>query len=112
MPSPKLEPLELPAEERRVLRGWVRRRKTAQALAVRSRIILPCAQGGTVTAVATELRVSRDMVSKWRRRFLQHRLEGLVDEPRRGRPRTVSDDQVEQVVVRTLESAPPKGDTH
>ncbi|MFF4522608.1 IS630 family transposase [Streptomyces bluensis] len=112
MPSPKLAPLELTAEERRVLRGWVRRRKTAQALAVRSRIILACAQGGTVTAVATDLGVSRDTVSKWRRRFLEHRLEGLVDEPRPGRPRTVGDDQVEQVIVKTLESAPPKGDTH
>nr|WP_222110121.1 IS630 family transposase [Streptomyces cupreus] len=104
--------MELTAEERRVLRGWVRRRKTAQVLAIRSRIILACAQGGTVTAVAEELGVSRDMVSKWRRRFLEHRLEGLVDEPRPGRPRTVGDDQVEQVVVKTLESAPPKGDTH
>jgi transposase len=112
VPSPKLVPLELTTEERRVLRGWVRRRKTAQALAVRSRIVLACAQGGTVTAVAEELGVSRDMVSKWRRRFLEHRLEGLVDEPRPGRPRTVGDDQVEQVVVKTLESTPPKGDTH
>ncbi|GAA2329639.1 IS630 family transposase [Streptomyces violaceusniger] len=91
---------------------WARRRKTAQALAVRSRIILTWAQGGTVTALATELGVSRDMVSKWRRRFLEHRLEGLVDEPRPGRPRTVGDDQVEQVVVKTLESVSPKGDTH
>lgn len=95
-----------------MLRGWVRHRKTAQALAVRSRIVLACAQGGTITAVATELGVSRDMVSKWRRRFAEHRLEGLVDEPRPGRPRTVGGDQVEQVVVKTLESAPPKGDTH
>lgn len=77
-----------------------------------SRIILACAQGGTVTSVARELGVSRDMVSKWRRRFLEHRLEGLVDEPRPGRPRTVGDDQVEQVVVKILESTPPKGDTH
>lgn len=95
-----------------MLRGWVRRRTTAQALAVRSRIVLASAKGGSIGAVATELGVSRDMVSKWRRRFLEHRLEGLVDEPRPGRPRTVGDDQVEKMVVRTLESAPPKGDTH
>jgi transposase len=102
----------LTAEERRVLREWVRRRTTAQALAARSRIVLACAKGGTVWAVAAELGVSRDMVPKWRRRFLQHRLEGLVDEPRPGRPRTVGDDQVEKVIVTTLEKAPPKGGTH
>ncbi|MHC3475156.1 IS630 family transposase [Streptomyces sp. 7R007] len=112
MPSPKLAPLQLTPEERRVLRGWVRGRKTAQALALRARIVLACAGGGSVTAVATELGVSRDMVSKWRRRFLEQRLEGLADEPRPGRPRTVGDERIEQVVARTLQSPPPRGATH
>jgi transposase len=79
---------------------------------MRSRIVLTCADGGTITAVACQLGVSRDMVSKWRSRFLADRLEGLTDEPRPGRPRTISDEQVEQVVTATLEQAPPKGDTH
>jgi transposase len=62
--------------------AWSRRRKTAQALAVRSRIVLRCAEGGTIGQVAADLGVSRDMVSKWRSRFLAGRLEGLSDEPR------------------------------
>ena len=99
-------------EERRVLAGWERRRKTAQALATRSRIVLRCSEGGTIGEVADQLGVSRDMVSKWRRRFLVDRLEGLSDEPRPGRPRLISDEQVEQVVTRTLEEAPSTGDTH
>ena len=99
-------------EERRVLAGWERRRKTAQALATRSRIVLRCSEGGTIGEVAEQLGVSRDMVSKWRRRFLVDRLEGLSDEPRPGRPRLISDEQVEQVVTRTLEEAPSTGDTH
>jgi len=68
--------------ERRVLAGWERRRKTAQALATRSRIVLRCAEGGMIGEVAEHLGVSLDMVSKWRRRFLVDRLEGLSDEPR------------------------------
>jgi transposase len=112
MPSPKLVPVELTDEERLALIGWARRRKTSQALALRSRIVLTCAQGGTIGAVAAELGVSRDMVSKWRSRFLRDRLEGLTDEPRPGRPRTISDEQVETVITATLEQAPPGGDTH
>jgi transposase len=112
VPSPKLVPVELTDDERRALSAWSRRRKTAQALAVRSRIVLRCAQGGTIGEVAAELGVSRDMVSKWRSRFLRDRLEGLTDEPRPGRPRTISDEQVEAVITATLEQAPPGGDTH
>lgn len=112
VPSPKLVPLELTDDERRALEAWSRRRKTSQALAQRSRIILACADGGTNSAVAAELDVSRDMVSKWRSRFLASRLEGLTDEPRPGRPRTIGDEQVEAVVTATLEQAPPNGDTH
>jgi transposase len=112
VPSPKLVPLELSDDERRALSAWARRRKTSQALALRSRIVLRCAEGGTIGEAAAELGVSRDTVSKWRSRFLAGRLGGLTDEPRPGRPRTVSDEKVEQVVAAALEQAPPGGDTH
>jgi transposase len=112
VPSPKLVPVELTEDERRALSAWARRRASAQALAQRSRIVLRCAEGGTIGEVAAELGVSRDMVSKWRSRFLRDRLEGLTDEPRPGRPRTISDEQVEAVITATLEQAPPGGDTH
>ncbi|MDQ6740327.1 MAG: IS630 family transposase [Actinomycetota bacterium] len=112
MASPKLEPLVLSDDERRVLEGWARRRKTAQALALRSRIVLACVDGGTVSDVAAELGVSRTTAGKWRSRFLESRLEGLSDEPRPGRPRTVTDEHVEKVITATLEQAPPGGDTH
>jgi transposase len=105
-------PIALTDDERLSLSAWSRRRKTAQALALRSRIILACAEGGTIGAVAAELGVSRDMVSKWRGRFLTERLEGLTDEPRPGRPRTIGDTEVEAVITATLEQAPPGGDTH
>ncbi|MEU6034698.1 IS630 family transposase [Actinomadura sp. NPDC047616] len=111
MPTPKSEPVVLTDDERRTLEAWARRRKTSQALAVRSRIVLACARGASNTAVAAELGVSRDMVARWRKRFLAGRLEGLSDEPRPGRPRVITDDQVERVVVRTLEET-PGADTH
>jgi transposase len=110
--SPKLEPLVLSDPERQVLQAWARRRKTAQALALRSRIVLGCADGGSVSAVAAELRVSRDTVRKWRGRFLAARLEGLADEPRPGAPRKITDEQVELVITRTLEERGPGQDTH
>jgi transposase len=112
VPSPKLVPVELTEDERLALGAWARRRTTAQALAARSRIVLRCAEGGTIGQVAAELGVSRDMVSKWRSRFLRDRLEGLTDEPRPGRPRTISDERVEAVITAALEQAPPGGDTH
>jgi transposase len=109
--SPKLEPVVLSDEERLVLAGWARRRKTAQALALRARIVLRCADGGTIAEVAQGLEITRGTVSKWRSRFLADRLDGLSDEPRPGRPRTITDDEIEQVITKTLESTPGK-DTH
>jgi transposase len=104
--------VELSAAERALLERWARRPKSAQALAQRSRIVLACAAGETNQGVAERLGVSVPTVRKWRGRFAVDRLEGLVDEPRPGRPRSVTDDQVEDVIVRTLESAPPDGGTH
>jgi transposase len=109
-----LSPLVLEAAEVDQLKAWARRPKTAQALALRSRIVLRCASGGGTdanTVVAAELGVERGTVAKWRARFLADRLDGLLDEPRPGRPRTVTDEQVEQVVTTTLEST-PKNATH
>lgn len=112
MPSPKAEPVVLTDEERSVLLGWSRRRKTAQALALRSRIILSCADGGTNGEVADRLGVGRQTVSKWRARFLAARLDGLSDDPRPGRPRVIGDEQIEALITKTLEEEPANGDTH
>ena len=111
MPSPRLDPLVLSDEELSVLTGWARRRKTSQALALRSRIVLACAAGGTIGDVAREVGVSRNTVSKWRSRFVADRLEGLSDERRPGRPRLIGDEQVERVITTTLEET-PGADTH
>lgn len=114
MPSSKLPVLSLSGSEATQLEQWSRRPKTAQALALRSRIVLRCAQGEGLdsnTVVAEELGVSRGMVAKWRSRFVEDRLDGLLDEPRPGRPRTIADDQVEAVIAKTLESA-PRNATH
>ncbi|WP_068403591.1 IS630 family transposase [Kribbia dieselivorans] len=98
--------LILTDDERGQLVRWARRRKSSQALALRSRIVLECATGDANTVVAERLGVSRPTVGKWRSRFLEHRLDGLVDDPRPGRPATVTAEQVEEVVVATLESTP------
>lgn len=103
--------LNLTADEQQALESWVRRPKSAQALALRARMILLCAQELSNTEVATELRVSKQTVGKWRGRFLEKRLDGLLDEPRPGTPRKLSDAEVERVLARTLESA-PKHATH
>ncbi|SFR30064.1 Winged helix-turn helix, partial [Lentzea waywayandensis] len=106
MPNPKLPELALSDDEASVLRGWTRRRKTAQALALRARIVLRCAEGGSNSEIAAELGIRRATVAKWRSRFVVDRLDGLLDEARPGRPRTISDDQVEAVITATLESTP------
>src|SRR5436305_5925188 len=111
MPSPKLEPVVLTDEERSVVSGWSRRRKTAQALALRSRIVLRCGEGCSSGGVATEVGVSRNTVWKWRSRFVADRLEGLSDEPRPGRPRLITDDKVDELITKTLEETPGR-DTH
>ena len=109
--GPKLAWLVLSTEERATLERWSRRRSSAQALALRCRIVLACADGASNTKVAERLGVSRPTVTKWRARFVARRLEGLVDEPRPGAPRTITDDDVERVVVKTLEET-PKDATH
>jgi transposase len=98
--------------EKTTLTQWARRAKSAQALAMRSKIVLLCSEGLPNTRVAAQLGVSRDMVGKWRTRFLVDRLEGLADEPRPGAPRKITDEQIEAVIVATLETTPPTGDTH
>jgi transposase len=105
--SPILDPIILTADERRALEAWTRRPTTAQALALRARIVLMCADSGASnTEIARRLRIIRTTVGKWRSRFLKMRLDGLLDEPRPGAPRQISDEQVEQVVATTLESLP------
>ncbi|MFZ0959348.1 MAG: IS630 family transposase [Terriglobia bacterium] len=99
--------LVLTNAEREKLEQWARRPKTAQRLALRSRIVLRCAEGLPNQAVARELGVTGATVGKWRERFRTVRLEGLGDEPRPGAPREITDTQGEDVITRTLESAPP-----
>jgi transposase len=108
---PKVE-LLLTDLERGELERFARRPKTAQALALRSRIVLESASGAPNTEVAARLGVTVQTVGKWRARFVERRLAGLLDEPRPGQPRKITDEHVEDVIVRTLETAPPDGGTH
>src|SRR5215813_5137143 len=107
----QLAPLSVTAEERESLERWTRRLKTGQALAQRARIILESASGKSNTEIARRLRITKQMVGKWRTRFLAKRLDGLLDEPRPGTPRRLSDAEVERVLTMTLEST-PKNATH
>ena len=102
---PKAE-LVLSDDERDTFARWARRPKSAQALALRCRIVLECALGQTNREVSRRLGVSEATVSKWRRWFIVQRLEGLHDEPRPGVPRSITDDDVEALIVATLEQAP------
>jgi transposase len=98
-------------DERRILEGWARRRSSAQGLAVRARIVLGAARGENNTQLAERLGLTRMTVAKWRGRFVVNRVDGLLDEPRPGKPRTISDEKVAEVITTTLESA-PKDATH
>ena len=102
---PKTE-LVLSGDEGDTLERWARRPKSSQALALRCRIVLECANGHTNREVARRIGVSEATVSKWRRRFIANRLEGLHDEPRPGVPRSITDDDVEALIVATLEQTP------
>jgi transposase len=105
--GPKAVALALTEAERAELRRLLRRRGVGQALAQRARVVLACAEpGATNLGVATGLGVSRQTVATWRQRFAEHRLEGLVDAPRSGAPRSVGDEAVERLVALTLEETP------
>jgi transposase len=104
--GPAPVPLELSDDERATLERWAKRPKSEQSLAVRCRIVLACADGLGNTEVAGRLKVHPATVSKWRRRFVESRLEGLHDEPRPGAPRKFGDDDIEALVVKTLTDKP------
>jgi len=97
--------------ERRELEGLASRRKTAQGLAQRARIVLLAAEGAENKDISLRVNVAPNTVGKWRRRFAEHRLAGLLDEPRPGAPRQIGDDEVAEVIRQTLETA-PSGATH
>lgn len=99
-------PLQLTPAESDTLQRWARRPQSAQALALRSRIVLACAAGKSNTDAAEDLQIARQTVGKWRSRFLKRRLAGLDDDQRPGAPRTITDDRVEKVIVKTLEELP------
>lgn len=110
MTGPRPVPVVLSEAERQVLERWARGRNTAQGLALRSKIVLACAQGSPNTQVAGDLRVSRATVIKWRSRFLAQRLDGLSDAPRPGAPRRITDEQAGLIIAKTLaERGPGKG---
>src|SRR5947207_6398791 len=103
--------LSLTADERLRLVSLAHRSRSAPHIARRARIILACADGAESKVVARRLHVTPGTVCKWRGRFIKHRLDGLYDEPRPGAKRTITDEHVEQVIVRTLETT-PRGATH
>ena len=107
MPSPHAVSVTLSDTDRVTLEGWTRRRKTAQGLATRARIVVACAEPGATNGRVEALGVSRQTVATWRRRFAERGPDGLLDEPRPGAPRRITDEQVERAVVTTLEATPP-----
>jgi transposase len=111
MPDPRAVVIELSADEREQLESWSRRRTSAQALAERSRIVLAAADGLKTTEIARRLEVNISTARRWRNWFAELRLDGLPDEPRPGQPRTVTDAQVEEAIVKTMAST-PKNATH
>lgn len=111
MPSPVAVPIELAESEREQLESWSRRPTSAQALALRSRIVLAAAGGASNAEIGRRLAIKADTARKWRNRFARDRLAGLLDEPRPGQPRKITDAQVDDVITRTLETM-PKDATH
>ena len=111
MGSPRLTALALDEAERAALEALAARRRTAQGLALRARIVLACTETGSPRLVGERLDVHPDTVRKWRHRFALNRLDGLRDEPRSGAPRKIGDERIEAVISRTLESLPADG-TH
>jgi transposase len=105
MGRPK-KPLQISVEERGKLEMLARRPKSAQAMAMRARIVLHCDTGVSNQAVAEKLQVTGATVGTWRERFIERRLEGLLDEPRPGAPRSITDTKVEAVITQTLETMP------
>ena len=101
-----IAPLVLSAQERAYLERQVRRHRVARSLSERCRVILRCADGLASKSVGAELGLHEHTVGKWRRRFLKDRSDGLLDEARPGRPRTIDDDQVAAVIERTLRTMP------
>ena len=103
--------ITLSEAERRELEGLARRRKTAQGLARRARIVLAAAEGLANKTIVERLGADANTVGKWRRRFAERRLDGLYDEPRCGAPRKIGDERIAEIIGRTLEETPPDG-TH
>jgi transposase len=108
---PQLAEVVLTDREREVLERWARRPKSAQALALRCRIVLAAADGEPSNRIAARLGCNKSTVGKWRGRFARRGLDGLHDEPRPGKPRSIGDDDIERVIVKTLEEQPPNA-TH
>jgi transposase len=106
VPTPHAAEIVLTADERAELEGWARRRTSAAGLAMRSRIVLAAADGGTNTDLAEQLGLSITTVRRWRNRFVVDRCDGLLDEPRPGRPRVVGDEQIKKLITATLETTP------
>ena len=106
MPSPHAAEIVLTDAERAELQGWVRRRSSAAGLALRARIVLAAADGASNVDVADRLDLDRGTIRKWRNRFAESRCDGLLDEPRPGRPRVIGDDRIEALITATLETTP------
>ena len=111
MPSPHAAEIVLTDAERAELEGWTRRGRSAAGLALRARIVLAAADGGSNVKLADRLELDRNTIAKWRNRFVEFRCDGLLDEPRPGRPRVVGNERVEELITATLETTPPNA-TH
>jgi transposase len=107
MASPHAAEIVLTDAERAELQSWMRRRTSAAGLALRAKIVLAAADGASNVELADRLELDRGTIRKWRNRFVQYRCDGLLDEPRPGRPRVVGDDQIEALITATLETTPP-----